>query len=435
MDPSSPETDPTTAGAAGATKETSATQLTAEHVEYLRARAVPVNVAVKAGLRSVSAEEAGRLLGRRGPTASPGLAIPYPDISPPRWRVRLDQPANGARYLCETGLEVPIYLPPIEGGEDRPTIIVEGPVKALALAAAGFRAVGLGGTSTTLTKDEEPRRLNESWKGAAVRNKAVVIVFDSDRTANRSVARDEAALAIALETDGAKVRVAVLPAGPDGKSWGPDDFLAGRGVEALQTVIDSAHPADPIARAQSTEPATAAALLDDLPFLFAVTKRGPGCRSQVRQALKSIGKISVRDFDDALAQARAKLRKAEEGSGTENGFGGQYLFDGGAIYMMEGKEPTQLCNFTAEIERETLSDDGVTETRSFELTGRTQDGKTLPKIVVTPDELRTEGWALEHWGSCAVVGPIPGTASHIRVAILTKSNPEDGKGICAHRLA
>ena len=82
MDPSAPGTDTTTAGDGGATKETGAAQFAPEHVEYLHARAVSVDIAAKAGLRSVSSEEAGRLLAREGPTASPGLAIPYSDLSP-----------------------------------------------------------------------------------------------------------------------------------------------------------------------------------------------------------------------------------------------------------------------------------------------------------------------------------------------------------------
>jgi len=93
-----------------------------------------------------------------------------------------------------------------------------------------------------LTKDEEPRRLNESWRRVAIRDKTVVILLDSNRATNPSVARDEAALAIALETDGAKVTIAALPPSPGGASWGPDDFLAGRDAEALKGVIESAYP-------------------------------------------------------------------------------------------------------------------------------------------------------------------------------------------------
>jgi len=111
MDPSTPDNNNTTTNDSSTAKETGTGQLSPEHINYLRARAVPVELAIQAGLRSVSAEEAGNLLRRKGPTASPGLAISYSDISPIQWRIRLDTPTDGARYLCEANREVPVYVP------------------------------------------------------------------------------------------------------------------------------------------------------------------------------------------------------------------------------------------------------------------------------------------------------------------------------------
>jgi DNA polymerase I-like protein with 3'-5' exonuclease and polymerase domains len=432
LDPSAPGTDTTTAGDGGATKETGAKQLAPQHIEYLRARAVPLDVALKAGLRSVSAEEAGRLLERKGPAPGPGLAIPYLDISPPQWRIRLDNPADGARYLCEARREVPVYIPSVLPEDDRPTIVVESPVKALALAAAGFRAIALGGTPTTLTKDEDPRRLNDTWKRLPVKDRPFVVLFDSDRGTNPSVARDEGVLAHALELAGANVTIAPLPPNPSGEPWGPDDFLAARGTQALKEVVENAYPADPVVRARSISPESAADLLDDLPFLLAAKKRSSACTKRVRDALKAVGKISVKDFDAALAIAKRKLRNADGSESARGQLGEQYVIQDGAICRMETqfvagdleRVAVPLCNFAAEIERETISDDGVTETRLFELTGRTEDGKGFATIEVTPDDLRNEQWAMKHWGAGAIVGPIPGTASHLRTAIQTMSNPE-----------
>ena len=420
-----------TTGGTGATKDTGAGELAPQHIEYLCARAVPVEVAIKAGLRSVSAEEAGKLLGRKGSTPSGGLIIPYPDVSPPAWRFRPDTPGDGPRYLCESGRQVPVYIPPLPSADDLPTIVVESPVKALALAAADLRVVGLGGTPTTLTTGDDPRRLNESWGRIPVKDREFVILFDSNRTTNPGVAHDESALAYALELDGAKVKIAALPPSPTNKSWGPDDFLAARGAEALKEVIARAFPADPVARAQSTTPESAPDLLDDLPFLIAAKERGSGCLKRVRDLLKAQGKISAKDFDSALSRATTKLRKVDGAVSTKDQFGEQYRVHNGVLCKIEtqfvdGKVervPIPLCNFAAEIQAETISDDGVTETRSFEVVGCTEAGRSLPRIVLTPDEFRNELWVMQHWGAIANVSATPGTANHLRSAMQTLSHP------------
>jgi DNA polymerase-1 len=431
MDPSTTDNNNNTTGDSGAMKDTGGGKLAPQHIEYLRARAVPEDVAIKAGLRSVSAEEAGRLLNRKGPTPSGGLAIPYLGVSPPTWRFRPDTPGDGPRYLCESGRQVPVYIPPLPAADDLPTIVVESPIKALALTAAGLRAVGLGGTPTTLTTGDDPRRLNDSWKRIVVKDREVVILFDSNRAANANVARDEGALAHALELDGATVKIAALPLSPSNKSWGPDDFLASCGAEALKEVIARAFPADPVARAQSTTPESAPDLLDDLPFLIAAKERGSGCLKRVRDLLKAEGKISAKDFDSALSRATTKLKKVDGAVSTKDQFGEQYRVHNGVLCKIETqfvdgrveRVPIPLCNFAAEIQAETISDDGVTETRSFEVVGHTEAGRSLPRIVLTPDEFRNELWVMQHWGAIANVSATPGTANHLRAAMQTVSHP------------
>ncbi len=431
MDPSSPDNNSSTVDT-GATKDTGAEHLAAQHIEYLHARAIPVEVAAKAGLRSVSAEEAVRLLGRKGPVSSGGLAIPYLGVSPPVWRFRPDTPGDGPPYLCESGRQVPVYTPPLPAADDLPTIVVESPIKALALAAVGFKAVGLGGTSTTLTQKDDPRRLNDSWKRVAVKDHEFVILFDSNRATNASVAHDERALAHALELGGATVKIAALPSSPTDKSWGPDDFLAAHGAGALKEVIERAFLANPIARAQSATRESALALLADLSFLIAAKERGIGCLIEVRAALKAAGKISAKDFNSALSQAETKLKNVDGAASTEDQFGDQYRVHNGVLCKMETKfvdgrvveDPVPLCNFTAEIKAETISDDGVTKTRSFEVEGHTVAGESLPTITLKPDDFKSDLWPMKHWGAVANVSASPGTASHLRAAMQENSEPE-----------
>lgn len=219
-------------------------RIAVRHAEYLQERAVELSFAVQAGLQSVDAETGAHVLGLSGPLESGGLAIPYPACD--YVRVRMD--SGGAKFMSPVDKSVPIYVPPgcpIASVES--LAVVEGPVKALSLQGHGIHAIGLGGTGTCLTTDGD-RRLNESWGALTVRGRRIVIVFDSNRTTNPNVARDEARLAIALERAGADVRLAALPHHPNGEAWGPDDYLAHHGVAGLQAVIAAAVPADPVKR-------------------------------------------------------------------------------------------------------------------------------------------------------------------------------------------
>ncbi len=84
------------------------------HVDYLTARAVEPMLAAAAGLRTVSVEEGGDLLGFERPLGSLGLLVPY--LNAPGY-ARMDEDGG---YLVPKGREVPIYVPDIcrvEGDE------------------------------------------------------------------------------------------------------------------------------------------------------------------------------------------------------------------------------------------------------------------------------------------------------------------------------
>lgn len=282
------------------------------HVKYLAERSVDANAASAASLRSVDAATAAQLLGVTT-VSSGGIAIPYPNVNPPYHRVRMD---NGdPKFMAPAGREVPVYVPPNMPAAQS-LVVVEGPIKALALCAVGIPAVGLGGAGTTLTTGVD-RRLNSSWGVLSVTGKEVVILFDSNRASNPNVARDEARLAVALERAGAIVKVAHLPHRHDGEAWGPDDFLAAEGIAKLTHVITSANAADPTARVHELtmmptvahQTAAARALLGDLPFRFSVLERGQGAHVAVVAALKPFG-IKADDLKRAMTEARGVLARA-----------------------------------------------------------------------------------------------------------------------------
>ncbi len=224
--------------------------------EYLKARAVPLKVAAEvAGLRSVTGDEIAKLLNRRAAVRSDGLAIPYPGVNPPYYRIRCDDAeASGAPYLVQEEREVPIYIPlpatraigPLPPELQDALVVVESPIKALALMAACIDAVGLGGTSTTLTEKDGVRCLNGSWDRVPLKGRKVVVCSDAGRAKNPNVARDEARLVRALRAAGANVYVASLPEGVDGGDQGPDDFIAASGPTALYQILAGGRLGDPL---------------------------------------------------------------------------------------------------------------------------------------------------------------------------------------------
>ncbi len=426
--------------------ETAPSPFTPEHERYLIARGVDLALAARAGLHGVDGAEAARLVGRSRPFACGGLAIPYPQIAPPYVRVRLDDPgcAGGMRYVVPAGRPVPLYVP--EGLPTiEPLVIVESPIKALALLSAGIAAVGLGGTGTTLAAKAGARELHESWRLVPPIGKAVVVLFDSNRQTNVNVARDEARLALAAARAGGQVKVAALPRAADGADWGPDDFLAALGKNALAKVLEEALPADPAEHARAhlehsapleegTAHEHAAQLLADLPFLISILERGAAARSAVEGVMRK-HKIPIRGLDLALKETSAHIaeqhRKATEdrkGAKPPGSIGDEYeIIDGCLCEVSAGRdgEPIvrPLCNFTANIVREVVRDDGVEARREFVVRGRLADGTPLGETVLLAEDFAEGVWVLEAWGSRALVRAEGSIPHRLRAAIQKHSCP------------
>ncbi|WP_437840033.1 DUF3854 domain-containing protein [Sorangium sp. So ce1153] len=266
-----------------------------------------------------------------------------------------------------------------------PIHVVESPGKALALQHHGWDAVGLGGVQTTLTKKDY--KLNESWNVVALFRREVVIVSDAGRAWNADVARAEARLAMALELAGAKVRLAALPPREGGGDQGPDDLLAASGNSELRKVLDAAVAADPVARAKSVSAEQAIPLLGDLPFLWSLKERGVAIQKQVTLMLR---KHSIKESD-----LRSALKEAEEKSRNRRAEADQtqprssYAIRERKLCVvtspdgvMEDCQP--LTNFTAQIDRDELLDDGAEKRRRFIISGTLEDGRALPPVRLDP---------------------------------------------------
>lgn len=378
--------------------------LSERHRTYLSERAVdPDLAAYAAGLKTVSAEDGARSLGLGRPLSSEGLLVPYPNV-PDYVRVRLDD----GRYLVPAMREVPIYIPTqCEREGARPLVVVEGPVKALALVEHGLNPIALGGVATTLAKDGT---LNDSWQVLGLVRREVVLLFDANRGSNIAVARAEARLAVALEREGARVRLAALPLRDDGGDQGPDDFVASHNGDPtlLEAILLAAVPADPVELAKGvTSDDVALALLEDLPFLMAVRLRGVVAEQKVLAALRSHG-IKVTHLRRALRQAEAK-RAHPEGSPAPRPGSSRYEVQESTLCRVSaagalGEVSARLCNFTASITEDRMVDDGSGQpSRVFVVAGTLLDGTPLPAVSVRPPEFGTEAWVTEKWGARAIV--------------------------------
>jgi DNA polymerase I-like protein with 3'-5' exonuclease and polymerase domains len=419
-------------GSQSGTNVAAAPQFYPEHQDYLADRAIPLDLATAAGLRSVDGVEAAELLGRSSALYSSGIAIPYPGLDPAYYRFRLDDPDldGGARYLAPGGREVPVYRVP---GQIRPAaalppglqgalVIVESPIKALALTAAGLEAVGLGGTGTTLDLRNGIRRLNSTWAAVPVAGRDVIICFDAGRATNPNVARDEARLAQALSHSGsAVVRVAALPLKNAEEDQGPDDFIASAGASSLMKVLADAVPAAPLNRiaAQVGSGAAAADLLDDMPFMYSVIEATPATKTKIRSAL---GKAGVSSTD--LKSAVKRIEEAADSVSAKDGAAlGDHLavVDGRICKTPGGSVP--LCNFDARILEERFLDDGTECQKKIVVGGTLASGTPLPKVTLKWEDLRDPLWPNLAWGSVPALATRKGVVDDVRLAMQLFSKP------------
>jgi predicted P-loop ATPase len=294
------------------TPETLANKLNSEHQQVLRDRAIPIDFALKHGLRSIDLREA-KDFQKRNKLDSPwpnlpmhpvtGMLIPYTKCLDgiPRCRVRSDTteyvkpgPMDGShhgeetvqvpRYICQANVGVVPYITDevfaVGGDTTTPLYVVEAPLKALCLCAHGYLAIGLGGVIAgghdpvvlgglrEIVVHPELQRIR--WKGRLVYVVFDAGVSDGDQPGNPMVALGAAYVAKALGDLGADVRLVRIPyyhpqqSNPEeGRFWtatdqGPDDYIARNGIELFKKLVDEAVVADPAARMQKALDAVAA---------------------------------------------------------------------------------------------------------------------------------------------------------------------------------
>lgn len=199
------------------------------HRDDLRRSGLSRETILASGIYTAHGEQISELLGFR--VIGNGLVIPYLNVEDETYvRVKLDYPGKGGKYRSRQGSKNRLYVPPIlpPGALSDPTKtlwITEGEKKALKGCQEGIPCIAVSGVWSWRTKDGDtsipiPDLDTIEWNG-----RIVVIVFDSDATKNKQVAKAEAELARELAQRGAIVSSVRLPAAEDGTKVGLDDYL------------------------------------------------------------------------------------------------------------------------------------------------------------------------------------------------------------------
>jgi hypothetical protein len=107
----------------------------------------------------------------------------------------------------------------------------------------------------------------------------------------------------------------------------------------------------------------------------------------------------------------------------------QYADFGGVFHLLKfdrkgEAKPIRLCNFTAEIEREVVKNDGLTTSRHFKVSGRLETGEAMPTIDVPASEFDRLDWLPTSWGASAQITVGSRFRDHVVAAIKERSNPE-----------
>ncbi len=219
-----------------------------DHLTDLEKSGLTEDDARQAGLYTARPGDLHRLCGRPIPDNTSGLVFPYrkADGSPDEFaRVKLFPPLVDAeereiRYLQPSGTPTRAYFPPGVAAvlnSKRPLVIVEGEKKALAVTKAAVLCVGIGGIWNFASGGE----LIPDLKAIPWRKRTTRIIPDGDVWPREDLLLAVYRLACLLEAEGATVLVVKLPPSlPGMEKVGADDFLAAKGTQAFQRLLERA---------------------------------------------------------------------------------------------------------------------------------------------------------------------------------------------------
>lgn len=146
---------------------------------------------------------------------------------------RPDNPGDGSKYLRDKGSGQFLDCPPRSrealGDPSVPLYVVEGPIKADAIASAGGCAVGIFGVFGFRGKNARGGKAAvQDFEHIALNGRTIYISPDSDVRSKAQIQRAMVRLENAIRSvcSGVVIRRVMLPTTDPGAKQGPDDFLA-----------------------------------------------------------------------------------------------------------------------------------------------------------------------------------------------------------------
>jgi putative DNA primase/helicase len=155
--------------------------MTHEELPALRRPGISSSTLAALGIRHVDEAEAKKLVGH----SFAGLYIPYGTRVDgfAFGRLRLNQPVGNQKYTQRTGSGVQAYVPGLPGLEGQADLVlVEGEFKAIALAEAGVRAIGLSGFYGFASKEKLCPSITRTLKENPPQR--ILFLGDNDTTFN-----------------------------------------------------------------------------------------------------------------------------------------------------------------------------------------------------------------------------------------------------------
>jgi hypothetical protein len=238
--------------------------LAPQHVEKLKSSGISADIAFMRGYETVFTYDRLDELGFAKDLCKshhlPGLLIPQLDARGSVWgyQYRPDAPRINAKgkpikYESQTrgqgrrrGLDIPPLSQSDIGDPKEEKWIVEGSLKADALAEQGICAISVSGVwNWRGTNGRGGKVALPDWNDVAIEESEFVLAYDSDVVHKRPVHSAMVALSNYLYyRAGNRVRYCHLSDGPDGQKWGVDDYLAaGHTKEELFRLVKPDCPA------------------------------------------------------------------------------------------------------------------------------------------------------------------------------------------------
>ncbi len=116
--------------------------------------------------------------------------------------------------------------------------------------------------------------------------------------------------------------------------------------------------------------------------------------------------------------------EAEQSTSTQGGGAddnGPYKVIGGRIHMRhygeDGIRWERLCNFSANITADVMRDDGEEVTRQLAISGRLDNDRVLPEIMIDARDFDSMNWVAVYWGGRPIIQPGQAVKGKLRHAI------------------